>query len=63
MIDAAVYLANDGEPMFESTHFCVVPAVGQDVEIEGQAFIVSEVIHTPNVFAAGPKLRVTLRSR
>lgn len=65
MVDANVFLADSNEvgPMFENMHFGFAPTPGDNVEIEGKAYSVSSVVHTPSVFGVGAKLKVTLRAK
>lgn len=65
MVDADVFLAdsNHSSPLFENMHFGFPPSSGDSVEIEGKAYAVFSVVHTPSIYAAGTKLKVTLRSR
>lgn len=65
MVDAHVFLADSNEagPMYEDMHFGFAPTTGDAVEIEGKAYSVSSVIHTPSIFGAGAKLKVTLRAK
>ena len=65
MVDANVFLADSNEPgpMFENMHFGYAPTPGDNVEIEGKAYAVSSVVHTPNVYGVGAKLKVMLRAK
>ncbi|MGE4431484.1 MAG: hypothetical protein AB7E05_12160 [Sphingobium sp.] len=65
MVDANVFFADSNEvgPMFENMHFGLAPTPGDAVEIEGKAYSVSSVIHTPSIYGAGAKLKVTLRAK
>jgi hypothetical protein len=65
MVDANVFLAESNEmsPLFENMHFGFAPSPGDNVEIEGKAYAVSSVIHTPSIYGVGAKLKVTLRAK
>lgn len=65
MVDANVFLAdsNSADPLFENMHFGFAPAPGETVEIEGKAYSVSSVVHTPSTYGVGAKLKVTLRAK
>lgn len=65
MVDANVFLADSNEsgPMFENMHFGFAPTAGDNVEIEGKAYSVSSVCHTPSIYGAGAKVKVTLRAK
>lgn len=65
MVDANVFLAGSNEvgPMFENMHFGFAPRAGDNVEIEGKAYAVSSVIHTPSIYGIGSKVKVTLRAK
>lgn len=64
MVDANVFLidANHSAPLFENMHFGVAPVSGDMVEIEGISYSIAAVAHTPSLFGAGAKLKVTLRA-
>lgn len=65
MVAANVFLADSNEtgPRFRNMHFGIAPTPGDTVEIEGKAYSVSSVIHTPSIYGAGAKLKVTLRAK
>lgn len=65
MVDANVFLADSNEvgPMFENMHFGFAPTAGDNVEIEGKAYLISSVVHMPSIFGAGSKVKVTLRAK
>lgn len=65
MVDANVFLTDSNEvgPKFKNMHFGFAPIPGDNVEIEGKAYSVSSVIHTPSIYGAGAKLKVTLRAK
>ncbi len=65
MVEANVFLTDGIEinPLFENMHFGFSPAAGDNVENEGHAYAVSNVVHTPGVYAVGAKLKVTLRAK
>jgi len=65
MVDANVFLADSNEvgPMFENMHFGFAPSPGDNVEIEGNAYAVSSVIHPPSNYGVGAKLNITIREK
>ncbi|MBD3772379.1 MAG: hypothetical protein IE921_02210 [Rhodobacteraceae bacterium] len=65
MVDANVFLADSNEagPLFENMHFGFTPTPGDNVEIDGRAYSISSVIHTPSVYGVGAKVKVTLRAK
>lgn len=65
MVDANVFLAGSNEisPLFEDMHFGFAPSPGDNVEIEGKDYSVSSVVHTPSIYGAGAKLKVTIRAK
>lgn len=65
MVDADVFVAESNEvgPTFQNMHFGISPTPGDTVELEGKAYSVSSVIHTPSIYGVGAKLKVTLRAK
>ena len=65
MVDADVFLAERNEvgPTFQNMHFGIPPTPRDTVELEGKAYSVSSVVHTPSIYGAGAKLKVTLRAK
>lgn len=63
MVNANIFFegSNEAGPKFENMHFEYAPVLGESVELEGQTYAVSGVIHTPDFSAIGAKLKVTLQ--
>jgi hypothetical protein len=64
MVNANIFFegSNEAGPKFENMHFEYAPVLGESVELEGQTYAVSGVIHTPDMSAIGAKLKVTLQA-
>lgn len=65
MVEANVFFtdSNEGGPAFKNMHFGFAPTPGDHVEIDGKAYSVSNVVHTPGICVVGAKLKVTLRAK